>query len=97
MARHFEALAGIRDRVADDPQHRQIGVEEVVDIDIAPISAEHRALRQFADRDLADFGYLPAGDLEDADYAVRMVEPAVLGLVRALRIDCDGDVALRAD
>src|SRR5271169_197334 len=82
MARQLEALPGVADPVAADPQHRQIRVDEIADIKVAAVGAEHRAFRQFADRDLADFCHLLAGDLEDADGTARVIVPLALRLVR---------------
>src|SRR5579863_7982527 len=96
MAGQFEA-AGIGQLVAVDLQHREILVDEVADIEVRAIGAERRALGQGANRHLADIGHFLAVDLEDADGAAGMIEPAGLRLVRTARLDRDREVALGAE
>ena len=52
MARQFDALPGVGQLVAVDPQHPQVLVDEIADIEIIAVRAERDALGQRADLDL---------------------------------------------
>src|SRR5262245_39900985 len=53
-ARQLHQGSGVGDGVAVDPQHRDVVVEEVADVDPAAVGAEHHALGHPANLDLAD-------------------------------------------
>src|SRR5689334_15801643 len=93
MTRQFET-SFVDQLVTFDLQYRQILVDEVADIEIFAVGAEHGALGERADWHFGHQVDLLAVDLEQANGAGRVMEPGVLWEVRPLGIDADRKVSL---
>src|ERR1700739_2393316 len=81
MAGHFETLAGIRYFVAVNAKNGKILIDIVADEEITAIRREAYRLRQSANLDVVQSGYLIAVHLQDRHRAMRVIVEILLAMV----------------